>query len=343
MKLRSLYTNKEIMDAIDSHRHANGSPNFRKSAKALTELRGEDAAVSRQLLRHWYRTLTEFTKRNGEPYVGDTVANRKIREAEVKLRKPSPDDWDAKEDRPYDNSCILVIPDQHAPYHHTDAIDFLIAVAAKYRPTRVINLGDEVDNHALSFHDSDPNLDSASTELAKAKLFIGKLAKVFPRMEVCHSNHGSLVYRRAMKHGIPTEYIKTYREILFPKGGGDGWSWHEQIKTSLPDGSEVLFRHQSSGDIMANAAHERCNIVQGHEHGKYEITYRASTTALYWGLVSGCLIDRKSMAFAYGKLFPKKPILGCTVIIDSQPILVPMILDEDGRWTRELGGVSHKH
>jgi len=56
-------------------------------------------------------------------------------------------------------------------------------------------------------------------------------------------------------------------------------------------------------------------------------------------MYGGCLLDADSLAFAYGKVYPKKPIIGCSVIIDSQPVLVPMLLSKGGRWTGRLGGI----
>ena len=72
-------------------------------------------------------------------------------------------------DRDFDNSRILVISDLHIPYHHVDALEFLAHLAEKYKPTRVICLGDELDKHAMSFHASDPDLKSSGDEL-KASL-----------------------------------------------------------------------------------------------------------------------------------------------------------------------------
>jgi len=328
-KLRKQFTNSEIQSAITE---AEGS--YTLAAKKLSELRG--LTISRELVRYWARHL-DTRRKNGEPYIGTSVLDRQIRE-EMDLRVPSPVDDEKLLDTAPDNSRILNIPDQHAPYQHPDALEFLADVASKLRPTRVINLGDETDGHAMSFHDSDPNLDSAGVELEKAKEFIQALAKMFPVQDVCHSNHGSLIYRRALKHGIPTQYIKTYRDILFPDGGGEGWSWHERIPVILPNGDKLIYQHQSSGDILNNAAHERANIVQGHEHGDFYIRYRSSTSALYWAMVSGCLIDRKAYAFAYGRLFPKKPIIGCSAIIDSAPLLIPMPMDDRGRYTGKLNG-----
>lgn len=326
-KLRKLFSNDEVAEA-GTHAHPE---------VFLSELRGR--TISRQTYAYWKKHL-ETTKRNGEPYAGTGVIDKVIRNT-MTLRTPTEDDYTASTDQVEDNSCILVIPDQHAPYQHPDAIRFLSDVADAISPTRVINLGDETDGHGLSMHDSDPNLDSAGVELHGAQQFLSKLADRFPVMDICHSNHGSLIYRRAYKHGIPVEYIKSYRDVLFPDGGGDGWSWQDKVVVKLPNGQLTIFQHQSAGDILANAAHEGCNIVEGHQHGICEVRYRASTTKLYWSMLSGCIIDGAALAFAYGKLFPKKPIIACSAIIDSQPIIYPMPMDEHGRYTGELGGVTN--
>jgi hypothetical protein len=329
-RLRKLFTNDEVLAAIDA------TKTDKQAGKLLSDLGRGD--ISKQLMRYWRRQLTEVTKRDGTPYQGTTVLDRKIRNDEIVLRIPQKTDDDRSVSGLSDNSRLLIIPDQHAPYQHPDALNFLAAVAAKILPTRIINLGDETDGHALSMHDSDPSLDSAGVELAKARKWLQALERMFPVMDVCHSNHGSLVYRRAFKSGIPTEYIKSYREILFPNGEGQGWDWKDKHRITLPNGEDVIFQHQSAGDTLNNAAHERCSIVEGHEHGKFEIQYRSSTTALYWSLISGCLIDPKALAFAYGRLFPKKPLLGCSAIIDSIPRLIPMELNAMGRWTGILNG-----
>lgn len=326
-KLRKLFTNAEIISVRGKH-----VDNLTAAANELTALgRG---TVSLNTLKYWIKHL-DHKKKNGEPYIGTTVLDRAIREG-VTLRNPSREDDKATMHIGVDNSCILVIPDLHVPYHHPDAIEFLKAVKAAWQPTRTVNLGDETDGHALSMHDSDPSLDAAGPELAKSRIVLAELEEVFPAMDIMHSNHGSLVYRRAFKSGIPAEYIKPYREILFPNGNGQGWEWHDKLKLTLPNGEQVLFQHQSSGDTLANAAHERCSIVEGHEHGKFEIRYRASSEFLYFAMTAGCLVDNSALAFAYGKLFAKKPIIGCSIIFNGQPILIPMQLDSKGRWTGKL-------
>jgi len=335
-KLWSRFTDEQRIAAITEARRPDGTIDYRKMSEVLSRDNEQGDVISPELARYWARQYEE-TKRDGTYYLTLAAANRKLRE-ERHLRKATVDDYKPQDFGPIDGprNSILVIPDQHAPYQHPDTLEFLAAVAGKYRPDTVVNLGDETDMHAMSYHDSDPNLDSAGMELEKARIFLGALAKMFPRMLICHSNHGSMLHRKAKTHGIPADMLKSYRDVLFPNGGGEGWEWEFLHRLELPNGEMVQFQHQASGDLLAAAAHERCNLVCGHLHGKFCIDYAASRAALYWAVQSGCLIDGKSLAFAYGENHKHKPIVGATVIVDSLPILVPMRLDSEGRWTGKL-------
>ncbi len=269
------------------------------------------------------------------PDTSPAKANAKLK-AERQLKSPEPLGKGGlfRRNRLYD--CIAVMPDLHAPYHHRHALAFMKAVRDKYKPDLVVNLGDEADKHAMSFHDSDPNLKSAGDELAATVPVMRELASIFPRMLICDSNHGSMHYRKAKAHGMPVQYLRTYREILFDGGKeGNGWQWAEnwRVRTVLGD---VMFKHQPSGPILTDASHNQCNLMVGHHHGKFLVEYGASSARLYWGAYSGCLIDKDSLAFAYGKHTMYKPILGCTVILRGVPILIPMLLDANGDWVGEL-------
>lgn len=50
----------------------------------------------------------------------------------------------------------------------------------------------------------------------------------------------------------------------------------------------------------------------------------------------GCLIDHKHPVFTYNKSALTRPILGCGVILNNEPKLIPMVLNVDGRWNEEL-------
>jgi hypothetical protein len=211
---------------------------------------------------------------------------------------------------------------------------FLRAIKESFPIDLVVNLGDELDYHAMSFHDSDPNLESAGTELEMGKVLLRELHKLFPELLLCHSNHGSMVFRRAKAHGIPVQLIKRYRDIVFPEHGAPGWSWAYSWRVNTPLGT-VMFQHQSS-NVLSDAAHNGCNLIVGHSHGNFGVDYSASSAHLYYGGYAGCLIDKDSLAFAYGKNSSKKPIVGCMVILNGRPMPIPMILNNEGRWIGQL-------
>lgn len=243
--------------------------------------------------------------------------NKMFEEADEEVVNPRYDDTE------HDNSRILFISDMHLPYQHKNLFEFLAGLKKRYNPTRVICLGDELDKHALSFHDSDPDLDSAGPELERALPLIAKLHKMFPKMDLIDSNHGSMVYRKAKHHGIPRKYIKSYNDVLEV---GDGWKWHIDLTLQLPDGQNVYVHHGKSAEAVKTSQSMSMSHVCGHFHESFGIKYWANPMGLYFGVNSGCLIDDSSLAFAYNNVNLKRPIIGTSLIIDGYPILEPMPL-----------------
>ena len=228
-----------------------------------------------------------------------------------------------------DNSRILLISDLHIPYHHQDALDFLQYLKDKYKPTRVICLGDELDKHALSYHDSDPDLPSAGDELKRSLPVVAKLYEMFPVMDIIESNHGSLVWRKAKTHGIPKHYIKSYNEVL---GVGSGWKWCFDLTITLPNGTQCYIHHGKTNNVIQLSQQMGMCAVQGHYHEAYRIDYWGNPNGLFWGMQAGCLIDDDALAFNYNNVNIKRPVIGTGLIIDGQPILEPLVMGKDGRW-----------
>jgi hypothetical protein len=232
-----------------------------------------------------------------------------------------------------DNSCILVISDMHIPFEHRDTFEFLAAVKKKYQPTQVVCVGDELDKHQLSFHDSDPDLPGASDELEQGIKKLQVLYKLFPVMRLIDSNHGSMVYRKAKHHGIPRKYIKDYGDVL---GAPKGWTWHMDLTLKVPGGNNVYFHHGLSKDVMKVVNQRGMCVVQGHYHTEFRIGYSGNPQSLLWGMNVGCSIDSHSLAFAYDKTNLGRPIIGHGIIINGLPKLLPIQLDKNGRWTKEV-------
>ncbi len=228
------------------------------------------------------------------------------------------------------NDRILVVSDLHAPYMHPDTVPFLKAVAKKYTPTRVVLTGDEIDHHAMSFHDSDPDLFSAGDELVAAIDALKPLYKLFPKADILDSNHGSMAYRKGKHHGVPRKYLREYGEVL---EAPTGWRWHDELILVVPGGNQVFFHHGLSKNVMKVVAQRGMCVVQGHYHTEFEVGYLSNPNNLLWGMTVGCSIDGKGLAFAYDKLNLARPIIGHAIILDGLPKLLPMLLDKKHNWT----------
>jgi hypothetical protein len=225
---------------------------------------------------------------------------------------------------------ILLIPDQHFPYNAPDIVAFLSAISKKYKPDKVINLGDEIDGHSWSFHQHEGELYSPGDELQAAINRLKPLYKLFPKMDLVDSNHGSLVLRKIRYHGLPVKVMKDMRDILeAPKG----WVWHNDLIVKMSNGKLLYVCHGRSADVLKVSQAMGMCVAQGHYHERFEVRYWTSREkGLLWGVNSGCLIDNDSLAYSYSKLNINKPILGATIILDGIPRLIPMVLNSKNRW-----------
>ena len=230
------------------------------------------------------------------------------------------------------NNRILVISDLHCPYQHPDSVAFLKAIKDKYNPDRVINIGDELDHHAMSFHPSDSSLYSAGDELKAGREILWQIEALYPKVDVMESNHGSMAYRKAMIAGIPKEMLRPYSDVL----GLQKWKWHPDLTITLPDKSPCYFHHGKSANSFLALRDIGMNFVQGHFHEKYNIHYHGTSMHLKWCIATGCMVDDSSLAMAYNNVNLKRPIIGCSIIIDSQPHLLPMVLKKNGRWNGRI-------
>ncbi len=224
---------------------------------------------------------------------------------------------------------ILHIPDLHCPFQHRDAFDFLDAVRKKQAPDVVVCAGDELDQHALSpNHDHDPDGMGPGDELTAGIKALRPLMQMFPQMKICTSNHTERIYRRAFKFGIPSAYLKTYREWMdAPKG----WEWADEWmidRVGYSHGEGVSGPEGALKLAIANA----CPWAIGHLHSDAGTRYYSTAAALIWGLNSGWLGDSRAYAMAYGKRLIKRGILACSIVNRGWPFILPMLLGRDGRW-----------
>lgn len=212
----------------------------------------------------------------------------------------------------------LVIGDTHLPFVHRHYLAFCKQTQKKYKCKETVHIGDLVDNHAISYFDTDPDGQSIKDEMEKADRELHKWFKAFPSLFLCRGNHDRLVDRKGKTHGLPTRAFKAFRDIWnLPDAWQDNFEFEK-------DG--VLYKHGlgygGKTPHLAAAQAERVSTVIGHVHTVAGVEWTASEKDCLFGMAVGCGIDRHTYAFSYGRDFKVKPIISCGVVFDGQSALV---------------------
>ena len=203
---------------------------------------------------------------------------------------------------------VLCIGDLHEPFCLDDYLDHCKYIYAKHNCNRVVFIGDIIDNHYSSYHDTDPNGLGGGQELEHAIKRLKRWYKAFPDADVTIGNHDRLIRRKAFTGGIPKEWIKEYSEVLnVPK-----WNFTDRV---IIDG--VQYIHGESGRASKKAKDDMMSTVQGHRHTEMFTEFVVGANFKIFGCAVGCGIDHESYAMAYGKNF-KKPAIGCAVIFGGE-------------------------
>ena len=222
---------------------------------------------------------------------------------------------------------VGVIGDTHLPYEHPHYLEFCQQIFHEQGVNRVIHIGDLIDHHALSFHDSETSLKGAHGERVDARERLKPWFRAFRRVQVVRGNHDAIPGRQLKKIGVdPDIFMRPLAEVYeFPPG------W-EEVDYVFSNG--VLYHHGHTAlgvnGFRNDARNRMCNTVTGHAHGNFGVSYTATDHRLVYGCAVGCGIDNSSMAFAYSKNFSLKPVVGCAVILEDGrlPVCFPMDLGE---------------
>lgn len=221
-----------------------------------------------------------------------------------------------------DPNNVIVIGDIHEPFCREGYLEHCRTIQQKYNCGTVVFIGDVIDNHYSSYHETDPDGVSAKDELEHAISKIQQWYYTFPNASVCIGNHDAIITRKAFSSGLSNKWIKSYSEVL----GTPNWKFDMSF-----DIKGVYYYHGtgSSGEKAAftRAMNIRQPVVQGHLHTVANIQYNASNKDLIWGMQVGCGIDDTKYAFAYAQQGIKKSIISCGVVLNGRiPIIEPMSL-----------------
>ena len=218
-------------------------------------------------------------------------------------------------------SRVLVVGDLHFPAVHEQYLEFVKDVRKKYKTNTTVFIGDVIDHASISFHKKHPENPAAVDEYDSAMWKLEDWRRTFPKAHVTIGNHDERVLRLAADAGIPSMYIRNYKEVYKTKE----WNWVPSIEID-----DVYYYHGTGagGQYPAiNAAKMRLqSVVMGHYHSVAGINWIVGPTSRIFGMNVGSGVDRFHPAMQYGSAYLKKPVLSCGVVIDGHPYLELMDL-----------------
>ena len=205
---------------------------------------------------------------------------------------------------------VLVIGDLHEPFCLDEYLNHCLHVYRKHNCNRVIFIGDVIDNHFSSYHETSNDFDllTGSDELDLAIKRIARWYKAFPKADVTIGNHDRLIMRKSQTSAIPKKWIKTYKDVLETPN----WNFVERV---VVDG--VQFIHGEAGTARSKCRADMMSTVQGHLHTQAYTEYYCGQNFKIFGAQIGCGIDHEKYAFAYAKA-GKKPAIGCAVVFGGK-------------------------
>jgi hypothetical protein len=157
-----------------------------------------------------------------------------------------------------------------------------------------------------------------------------ELYKLFPVVRVCTSNHPMRVFKRAFRSGIPTKYLKGYKEAI---EAPPDWHWDDRW---IIDGVHYIHGEGASGKQAAEkwAMINMASTVIGHIHSYAGTGYfkNAGNKQINW-MNCGWLGDHTTYAMKYAKHSTHKGILGVGFVDRGRPHYFPMDINDNGRWT----------
>lgn len=222
---------------------------------------------------------------------------------------------------------VGIIGDTHCPGMLKGYPAFLSRTFKRHKVNRVVHIGDLVDWHAINFHGKHSETPGVLEEVKLARRQITQLTSRFPNVDWLLGNHDALPARRADDAGLPGDILKSENEYWnLPKG----WKVHQRYDAVEIDG--VLIHHGEVGSqgkfaCLNQAVENMQSTAIGHLHGNAGAMFKCSRNNRIFGLSVGCGVDHKQLQFEYGRKYPRKPMIGCGIILEGEvPIFEPMKL-----------------
>ena len=194
---------------------------------------------------------------------------------------------------------------------------FCIEQYVRHNCTEVVFIGDVIDNHYSSYHETDADGMGGADELELAITRIARWYEAFPKATVIIGNHDRMIMRKAQTSAIPSKWIKSYKEVLQVPG----WNFVERY---VKDG--VQFLHGEGGTARSKCRQDMMNTVQGHLHTQAYCEHYVGQKFRVFGMQVGTGIKFSSYSFAYAKA-GKKPAIGVGIVKNNGKTPINILME----------------
>ena len=201
---------------------------------------------------------------------------------------------------------VLVIGDLHEPFCLEGYLKFCRETYSKYNCNKVIFIGDIIDSHYSSYHETDADGLGGSDELQIAIDRLSKWYKEFPDADVTLGNHDRIIIRKAQTSNIPGKWIKEFGEVLETPN----WRFVTDV---YYDGVRYVHGDKSGKPRMA-AKRDMVSTVSGHYHTDMYCEWFFGKTRAIFAMAVGCGINSKSYAMGYMQ-GGKKEAIGVGIVV----------------------------
>lgn len=220
---------------------------------------------------------------------------------------------------------VLAVGDIHAPFDHPNYLRFLKEVQDLYGTDETVFIGDLVDQHAISTFRKESEAASPRDEWRMALTKLHFYYTAFPEAKWVEGNHDNRAIKRATEVHIPNEWIKSLPKIYeVPR-----WTLGNQFEI---DGVKYVHGEGAGGiSSWQNFAIKMGqSVVFGHLHSIHGVRYHRTPKSQIFTAATGCGVDETAYAFRYAKFEPRRPVLGCVVVIDGAQA-IPVVMDMGDR------------
>jgi len=213
---------------------------------------------------------------------------------------------------------VLIIGDLHCPFDLDEYLDWVYEQYETYNCNQTIFIGDIIDNHYSSYHETSADGLGGADELEMAIERLSRYYKKFHKKgtKVIIGNHDRMIMRKSQTSAIPSKWIKSYKDVLEVPN----WEFVERYEQ---DG--VQYIHGEGGTARSKCRADMMNTVQGHLHTQCYTEHYVGKNFRIFGTQVGTGIDFTQYSFAYAKA-GKKPAIGCAVVLNNGTLPINLLM-----------------